>query len=315
MVQMDNTNYSESSTSPVLSPELQKNFYSSPTRSTSLTSSSSSINVMTYPDSQSTTPLTPVAVSPVSTVLYDSMGQQRKLSVDIGPFGYSSQALSFDAYRMTESHHYHNQQQQPTTTGYNMMDPAVLIPQSQRQQQFNTAVTIPPTVQGNKQQKESVTSSSSITTKTKEQRASDAPVIRHKHLCKYAYCRWSFKRYEHLKRHMLVHTGERPHVCHFLGCGKSFSRSDNFHAHCRTHTKKSMIQQQQQLQQRRSSSSSRGRKSSSSNNNSISASSSATTSNMVTPMITTVSMTANNIISPFDYSFYEPQHPFFQQVY
>lgn len=60
---------------------------------------------------------------------------------------------------------------------------------------------------------------------------------KHKHVCHYSFCGWSFKRHEHLKRHMLVHTGERPHQCHFLGCGKSFSRSDNFHAHYRTHTK------------------------------------------------------------------------------
>ncbi|KAI7874172.1 hypothetical protein K492DRAFT_103147, partial [Lichtheimia hyalospora FSU 10163] len=38
------------------------------------------------------------------------------------------------------------------------------------------------------------------------------------------FCGWSFKRYEHLKRHMLVHTGERPFVCHFPGCGKSFKQ-------------------------------------------------------------------------------------------
>ncbi|KAI8336588.1 hypothetical protein BC941DRAFT_328781, partial [Chlamydoabsidia padenii] len=64
------------------------------------------------------------------------------------------------------------------------------------------------------------------------------PNTQHKHVCKYSHCGWSFKRYEHLKRHMLVHTGERPHVCPFQGCGKCFSRSDNFHAHYRTHTKK-----------------------------------------------------------------------------
>ncbi|KAG0241505.1 hypothetical protein BGW41_005814 [Actinomortierella wolfii] len=59
-----------------------------------------------------------------------------------------------------------------------------------------------------------------------------------KHPCKFMNCGWSFKRYEHLKRHMLVHTKERPFVCDFAGCNKSFSRSDNFSAHLRTHTKK-----------------------------------------------------------------------------
>ncbi|KAG0272681.1 hypothetical protein BGZ95_011540 [Linnemannia exigua] len=64
--------------------------------------------------------------------------------------------------------------------------------------------------------------------------------IANKHPCKFPTCGWSFKRYEHLKRHMLVHTKERPFVCEFQGCEKSFSRSDNFSAHLRTHTKKSM---------------------------------------------------------------------------
>ncbi|KAG0203827.1 hypothetical protein BGX28_004032 [Mortierella sp. GBA30] len=61
-----------------------------------------------------------------------------------------------------------------------------------------------------------------------------------KHPCKFPTCGWSFKRFEHLKRHMLVHTKERPFVCEFQGCEKSFSRSDNFSAHLRTHQKKSM---------------------------------------------------------------------------
>ncbi|KAI7867986.1 hypothetical protein BDF14DRAFT_1725469, partial [Spinellus fusiger] len=58
---------------------------------------------------------------------------------------------------------------------------------------------------------------------------------KNRHACKYPSCGWSFKRYEHLKRHMYVHTGERPYVCRFPGCGKSFSRSDNFNSHYRTH--------------------------------------------------------------------------------
>ncbi|KAF9426010.1 hypothetical protein BGZ76_002967 [Entomortierella beljakovae] len=60
-----------------------------------------------------------------------------------------------------------------------------------------------------------------------------------KHPCKFPSCEWSFKRYEHLKRHMLVHTKERPFQCEHAGCNKSFSRSDNFSAHLRTHNKKS----------------------------------------------------------------------------
>lgn len=61
-----------------------------------------------------------------------------------------------------------------------------------------------------------------------------------KHPCKFPSCEWSFKRYEHLKRHMLVHTKERPFQCEFPGCNKSFSRSDNFSAHLRTHSKKAL---------------------------------------------------------------------------
>ncbi|KAG0275079.1 hypothetical protein BGZ95_009200 [Linnemannia exigua] len=61
-----------------------------------------------------------------------------------------------------------------------------------------------------------------------------------KHPCKFQSCEWSFKRFEHLKRHMLVHTKERPFQCDFTGCNKSFSRSDNFSAHLRTHSKKAM---------------------------------------------------------------------------
>ncbi|KAF9200089.1 hypothetical protein BGZ49_009708 [Haplosporangium sp. Z 27] len=61
-----------------------------------------------------------------------------------------------------------------------------------------------------------------------------------KHPCKFQSCEWSFKRYEHLKRHMLVHTKERPFQCDFTGCNKSFSRSDNFSAHLRTHSKKTL---------------------------------------------------------------------------
>ncbi|PHZ11922.1 uncharacterized protein RHIMIDRAFT_183005, partial [Rhizopus microsporus ATCC 52813] len=54
-------------------------------------------------------------------------------------------------------------------------------------------------------------------------------------VCGYQQCQWSFKRYEHLKRHMLVHTGERPFACEHPGCTKSFGRSDNLRAHYRTH--------------------------------------------------------------------------------
>ncbi|RIB04025.1 hypothetical protein C2G38_1874258, partial [Gigaspora rosea] len=57
------------------------------------------------------------------------------------------------------------------------------------------------------------------------------------HKCDWPGCTWSFKRLEHLKRHMITHTGERKYTCHYPGCGKKFGRSDNFAAHYKTHTK------------------------------------------------------------------------------
>ncbi|KAI8343615.1 hypothetical protein BC941DRAFT_343937, partial [Chlamydoabsidia padenii] len=65
--------------------------------------------------------------------------------------------------------------------------------------------------------------------------ARKCPIKQNKHACNYPQCGWSFKRFEHLKRHMLVHSGDRPHACPYPGCGKRFSRTDNFHAHYRTH--------------------------------------------------------------------------------
>ncbi|KAI1316928.1 hypothetical protein EDD11_009329 [Mortierella claussenii] len=70
--------------------------------------------------------------------------------------------------------------------------------------------------------------------------SANGPGSGNKHPCNFPTCGWSFKRFEHLKRHMLVHTKERPFVCDFHGCEKSFSRSDNFSAHLRTHTKKAL---------------------------------------------------------------------------
>lgn len=56
--------------------------------------------------------------------------------------------------------------------------------------------------------------------------------------CLYSLCGKRFKRQEHLKRHMNVHTGSRPHKCKFPGCRKSFSRKDNMQQHLKMHGKK-----------------------------------------------------------------------------
>ncbi|KAJ1836010.1 hypothetical protein LPJ63_000638 [Coemansia sp. RSA 2711] len=48
-------------------------------------------------------------------------------------------------------------------------------------------------------------------------------------------CGAVFKRPEHLKRHILVHTQERPFHCSARGCGKRFSRRDNYITHTKKH--------------------------------------------------------------------------------
>lgn len=55
-------------------------------------------------------------------------------------------------------------------------------------------------------------------------------------VCDVPMCERAFKRYEHLKRHMKMHTGDKPYKCKFPNCSKSFSRSDNLSQHMKTHS-------------------------------------------------------------------------------
>lgn len=224
-------------------------------------------------------PLTP-AVSP-SSVLFDSMQFKRKFSVDIGPFGFGtniphpSSMHDQDAYRRSScsavsmdndcvqqnEHHGSNaystaanaaasvrcQQQQQQQSDYSFLTSM----QHHQHHSFGnptmttgTAATSPTSSTANASSTSPAGAKPSAASRRGSRAQLSGPNTQHKHACSYPYCTWSFKRYEHLKRHMLVHTGKRPHVCHFPGCGKSFSRSDNFHAHYRTHTKKTNMLQQ-----------------------------------------------------------------------
>ncbi|KAG9302530.1 hypothetical protein G9A89_007234 [Geosiphon pyriformis] len=71
--------------------------------------------------------------------------------------------------------------------------------------------------------------------KSQQKRSTNSRTATLKHHCQWPDCSWSFRRLEHLKRHMLTHTGERKYLCDFPGCNKRFGRSDNFAAHRKIH--------------------------------------------------------------------------------
>ncbi|CAE6422168.1 unnamed protein product [Rhizoctonia solani] len=57
-------------------------------------------------------------------------------------------------------------------------------------------------------------------------------------LCPHAPCGKTFRRGEHLRRHIKgIHLAERPHACPHPGCGKTFSRHDNLMQHAKRHAR------------------------------------------------------------------------------
>ncbi|EDO19162.1 hypothetical protein Kpol_1050p19 [Vanderwaltozyma polyspora DSM 70294] len=48
-------------------------------------------------------------------------------------------------------------------------------------------------------------------------------------------CNRGFYRLEHKKRHLKIHTGEKPYKCLYLNCSKKFSRSDELNRHSKVH--------------------------------------------------------------------------------
>ncbi|KAL0085332.1 hypothetical protein J3Q64DRAFT_1678198 [Phycomyces blakesleeanus] len=229
-------------------------------------------------------PLTP-AVSPPS-ILLDSLHFKRKFSVDVGPFSFGSISQSInerqDQYRRSSCSAM-SVDQCSYDSSYSSSNPNTPANNASNANNNNN-----PNPSSNDTDPSSNDTTANTTDAQQQQHqqqqhhSSQGPTTQHKHGCSQAYCGWSFKRYEHLKRHMFVHTGERPHMCPYQGCGKSFSRSDNFNAHFRTHTKKNALQKRRSSQGNNNNNNNTTR----SKNNSISNGSSDDSGSSTSPLMT-----------------------------
>ena len=56
------------------------------------------------------------------------------------------------------------------------------------------------------------------------------------HVCPHVGCPRSYAKLSHLRKHVRIHTGDRPHACTWPGCEWKFARSDELTRHYRKHT-------------------------------------------------------------------------------
>ena len=60
--------------------------------------------------------------------------------------------------------------------------------------------------------------------------------IEAKYECTTSSCTKVFPSRSRLRRHLIIHTGQKPFECQYEGCERKFSRRDNMMQHARTHT-------------------------------------------------------------------------------